>query len=177
MGNHQQAEIWRLRAVELEPASASLRYDLGLTEQMLGNTQQALDNFRLFLKLKPGNGAALNNIAWIYATHPDSRFRNGAKAIELLEPLAAKSDDDPAFSNLLDTLAAAYAEAGRFDDAVRTAEAAVKRADEEQSPPESPANLSAGLPCTRASSPFATSNFSGPPALSKSYEPNAEKHK
>ena len=56
-------------------------------------------------------------MAWIYATHPESRYRDGARAVELLRPLAASADSD---ANLLDTLAAAYAEAGQFDEALQT---------------------------------------------------------
>jgi tetratricopeptide (TPR) repeat protein len=58
-----------------------------------------------------------NNLAWLLATAPDSAVRNGPRALVLAEQLVAWKRDDPAY---LDTFAAAYAEVGRFDDAVKT---------------------------------------------------------
>ena len=80
----------------------------------------------------------MNNVAWIHATHPDARFRDGAKAVDLLRPLTAKADCE---SNLLDTLAAAYAEAGRFDEALHTIESAIDKARGEGKSPETIADF------------------------------------
>ncbi len=137
-GNRPQEEVCLRRAIELQPASVSLHRRLAEAQQVLGETQEALKNYWMVLRLSPGEPGALNNIAWIYATHPKEEIRNGAKAVELLRPLAAKADCD---SNLLDTLAAAYAEAGRFDDALQTAETAIKKARGEKKSPESIADL------------------------------------
>jgi len=65
-----------------------------------------------------------NNLAWLLATVPDSAVRDGARALALAEQLVAWRRDDAAY---LDTFAAAYAELGRFDDAVKTQRAAVAR--------------------------------------------------
>lgn len=65
-----------------------------------------------------------NNLAWLLATAPDSAVRDGARALALAEQLVAWRRDDAAY---LDTFAAAYAELGRFDDAVKTQRAAVDR--------------------------------------------------
>jgi tetratricopeptide (TPR) repeat protein len=65
-----------------------------------------------------------NNLAWLLATAPDSAVRDGAKALALAEQLVVWKRDDAAY---LDTFAAAYAELGRFDDAVKTQRAAVAR--------------------------------------------------
>ncbi len=124
-GNHPRAELCLRRAVELEPASASLRYGLALTQQLQGKARNALENYALVFRLRPGDRGTSNNVAWIRATHPDEQFRDGVKAIDLLQPLAAKPDSD---ANLLDTLAAAYAEAGRFDDALQTIQTAIEQA-------------------------------------------------
>jgi Flp pilus assembly protein TadD len=64
-----------------------------------GKIQEALDNYAIALKLKPGTAVVLNNMAWIYATHPEAKYRNGAKAVEMLRPFAAQPDCD---SNLLE---------------------------------------------------------------------------
>jgi len=63
-------------------------------------------------------------LAWILATHPDPNLRNGREAVRLSEEacrLTNNSDVQP-----LTALAAAYAEAGKFDVAVRTAEQALQ---------------------------------------------------
>jgi tetratricopeptide (TPR) repeat protein len=68
--------------------------------------------------------AALNAEAWLLATCPDQAVRNGAKAVELAQQ-AVKRDANP---RLRDTLAAAYAETGKFEDAVREETDAIERA-------------------------------------------------
>ena len=68
--------------------------------------------------------AVQNNLAWLLATAPDSAVRDGPRALALAEQLAAWKPDDAAY---LDTFAAAYAEVGRFEDAVRTEREAVAR--------------------------------------------------
>ncbi|MGO9108615.1 MAG: tetratricopeptide repeat protein, partial [Thermoguttaceae bacterium] len=137
-GNQPQAEVCLGRAVELEPASVELHFRLAETQQRLGKTQEALGSYSMVLRLRPGERGALNNIAWIHATHPFARFRDGAKAVELLLPLAAAKDCD---ANLLDTLAAAYAEAGRFDEALQTVQEAIDKARDEKTSPESLADM------------------------------------
>jgi hypothetical protein len=72
------------------------------------------------------------------ATCPDPRLRNGLRAVDLAEQVCdATARRQPRF---LDTLAAAYAEAGRFDAAVRTAREALALAT-----PSGPAELVNGL--------------------------------
>ena len=65
-----------------------------------------------------------NLCARILATHPDSAVRNGAEAVAIAERMVSSAGGDDLL--LLDTLAAAYAEAGRFDEAVETAERALR---------------------------------------------------
>ena len=68
----------------------------------------------------------MNQLAWALATCPEPSIRDGAKAVELAQRAVDLSDGrEPA---VLDTLAAAYAEAGRFPLAVETAERARKLA-------------------------------------------------
>jgi hypothetical protein len=61
----------------------------------------------------------MNNLAWDLATNPDAKKRNGTKAIELA--LRACSATQYKQAIFIGTLAAAYAEAGRFEDAIKTA--------------------------------------------------------
>jgi 2-methylcitrate dehydratase PrpD len=71
-----------------------------------------------------------NALAWCLATCPDADLRDGAEAVRLAE--AACSATEQKVAELLDTLAAAYAEAGRFEDAVKAARQAIKLAEERQ---------------------------------------------
>jgi tetratricopeptide (TPR) repeat protein len=72
------------------------------------------------------NALAQNNLAWLLATSPKASLRNGDKAVELAQQAnALTGGKNP---NILDTLAAAFAEAGRFDDAMRTAQKALELA-------------------------------------------------
>jgi tetratricopeptide (TPR) repeat protein len=78
--------------------------------------------FEQALKLNPDWPEALNDLAWLKATCWDSEVRDGAEAVRLAERACKIAGDKvPGF---LGTLAAAYAESGRFDDAVKTAERA-----------------------------------------------------
>jgi len=124
-GSAARAESCYQKAVTLEPTSADYRYWLAMNQQSQGKARDAVESYAKLLELRPGNPAALNNIAWICGTSADATVRNGARAVELLRPLAEKPDCD---ANVLDTFAAAYAEAGQFDRAVETAEKAIAKA-------------------------------------------------
>lgn len=89
-----------------------------------GDLASAIAQYRAVLAVEPNSVEALNNLAWILATSSDDKIRNGAEAVQLAERASrlppAKGMCVPG------TLAAAYAEAGRFQDAIATAEQAVK---------------------------------------------------
>ena len=63
------------------------------------------------------------NLAWLLATCPETSLRNGQKAVALAEAAQALAGIES--PQLLDTLAAAYAEAGQYDEAVETAKRAL----------------------------------------------------
>ena len=69
---------------------------------------------------------AVNNLAWVLATHENPQARNPAEAVELAERACKITHYER--PETLDTLAAAYAAAGRFDEAVKIAEKAVELA-------------------------------------------------
>jgi len=69
----------------------------------------------------------MNSLAWLLATHKENKFRNPEEAIRLAERACELTNYKD--TGLVDTLAAAYAAAGRFSDAVATAEKAIKLAD------------------------------------------------
>jgi tetratricopeptide (TPR) repeat protein len=74
----------------------------------------------------------LNNTAWMLATDPNSSVRNGAEAVDLAQRALKLSDGrQPA---VLGTLAAAYAEAGKFHEAAETAQRALDLATRQNKP-------------------------------------------
>ena len=72
-----------------------------------------------------------NSLAWLLATCPDDAFRDGQRAVEILEPVVAGGRRDPV---LLDTLAAAYAETGAFSWALDLASEALTKTNRASEP-------------------------------------------
>ncbi len=91
---------------------------------------EALEHFERATLLQPEWPVPCNEAAWILATHPDPNLRDGSRAVELAERACTLTGHQNA--EILDTLAAAYAEAGHFDKARATAKAAVKVASQAQ---------------------------------------------
>jgi Flp pilus assembly protein TadD len=113
-------------AVTLDPNNADAHYNLGNTLLQMGRASEAVAQYKRTLELNPDDTEAMNNMAWILATCPETLFRNGTKAIALAERAdALTSKASPVISA---TLAAAYAESGRFVDAVKTAQRALQLA-------------------------------------------------
>jgi tetratricopeptide (TPR) repeat protein len=109
-------------AIRLDPKSAEGHYDLGLAWMMQGKAGSAIPEYEEAIRLKPEWTNALNDLAWIKATYPDPAIRNGPEAVRLAERACAiDGGKEPRF---LGTLDAAYAEAGRFTEAIATAQKA-----------------------------------------------------
>jgi tetratricopeptide (TPR) repeat protein len=106
------------KAADLKPDFAEPYFNLGDTLFYLqGKSAEALTAWRAVLRLDPDHVAVLNQTAWVLATSPDPSLRDGAQAVTLAQRAARLADGrQPA---ILDTLAAAYAETGRFDEAVQ----------------------------------------------------------
>ena len=95
---------------------------LAMALAKLGRTDQAIEHFRETIRLQPNVPAALNGLAWIRAANSNAAFRNGEEAVQLAKRACELTGyRRPA---LLVTLAAAYAEAGRFEEAITTAQKA-----------------------------------------------------
>jgi tetratricopeptide (TPR) repeat protein len=124
-GRNAEARLHLLRALDAYPGIAELHLSLSIIEAELGNSRESLRYVREALRLSPKNVEAANNLAWLLATSHDSSLREPDEAIRLIERIALESQDP----GLLDTLAAAYAAAGRFDAAVTTASRAASGAE------------------------------------------------
>jgi arylsulfatase A-like enzyme/Flp pilus assembly protein TadD len=122
-GRYGEAIVHYERALQINPNQAQVHNNFGNVLQRTNRLPEAIDHYRQALRIKPDSISALNNLALLLAATGDPRLRNGAEAVKL----AQRACDVTGRSNVncLDTLAAAYAEAARFDEAVTTAEAAV----------------------------------------------------
>ncbi len=110
------------QAIQINPNRTETFVHLGMTLGQLGRTREAVAQYREALRLNPNLALALNNLAWVLATSPDDGLRDGAEAVRLAERACELTHyGEPLF---IRTLAAAYAEAGRFPEAVTTAEKA-----------------------------------------------------
>jgi TPR repeat protein len=73
-----------------------------------------------------GGRQANNSLSWLLATCPDKEIRNGQRAIGILSPVVNRGERHPV---LLDTLAAAYAETGMFNEALELISEALSKTD------------------------------------------------
>jgi len=121
-GKASESVVHLQQALALEPGFATAHYNLGNTFLQMGRAQDALFHYNRAVEIDPNDAEARNNMAWILATWPEPGIRNGAKAVELAERADSLTRGSSPISRA--TLAAAYAEVGRFADAVKTAESA-----------------------------------------------------
>lgn len=87
-----------------------------------GKFADAVQSYRKVLEIDPSSLSARCELAWILATSPDDKNRNGIEALKLAREICDSTLH--ASYHALDVLAAAYADNGRFEDAKRTAEKA-----------------------------------------------------
>jgi tetratricopeptide (TPR) repeat protein len=117
-GRNEEARAVYQKLISLMPPTAEGYRDLA---DMLGEGQQfaeAVHYYREALRLKPDFEPVLNNLAMLCAACPQAEFRDGHEAVQLAEAACRLSQRrNPSY---LAALAAAYAEAGRFSDAVKT---------------------------------------------------------
>ena len=101
-------------------------YNRGYAYEHAGHVREALAEYAKTIELDPAYPDAHGNTAWILATHPDATIRNATKALEyaLIEAKSTKTER----AATLDTLAAAYAANGQFDEARRQQQQAVSKA-------------------------------------------------
>ena len=119
-GKASEATAYCEMVVKARPGDAHARYMLGEIWLAQKHYEEAIENFKEAMRLAPKAPPVMNALAWIYATCPKPELRNGTEAVRLAESSCELSQHHSA--EFLDTLAAAYAEAGRFPDAVKTAE-------------------------------------------------------
>ena len=105
------------KALEIDPRDALAYYNRGFVYNIKGQYAEAIWNFTKALEIDPKYAEACNELAWLLATAKEPSIRNGKKAVELALRVCELSDwKNPDY---LDTLAAAYARADDFINAVK----------------------------------------------------------
>jgi tetratricopeptide (TPR) repeat protein len=121
-GGQREADAVLDGLARREIRSAEILHELGVVSLERRRSADAAHFFERALAVDPSSVELMNNLAWVRATAPDADVLDPVAAVQLAErALSIAGRGDPA---LLDTLAAGYAAAGRFDEAVKTAEAA-----------------------------------------------------
>lgn len=111
------------QVVRIAPDDAEARYNLGSALAASGNTHEAMAQYKQALQIHPVYPDAQDSLARLFATLPPAKGGNPTQAVVLAE--AACSITSNQVAPYLDTLALTYAAAGRFDEAVATAEKAL----------------------------------------------------
>ena len=125
-GRTDEAISYLNEALRTDTGKAEIYALLGEAYKKSGKYEQAIESWNRAMELEPNNVKVLNNAAWLLATAGDVNSENAVKATGFAQracELTGYKEPIP-----LDTLAAAYAAEGRFDDARTTAEKALAAA-------------------------------------------------
>jgi len=110
------------KTLQIQPNDADAHTGLGNALLGKGSLQEAIAHYEKALALAPEDPHSRNNVAWVLATAPDASIRDGARAVGFAQAAVQLTGGrEPRF---LRTLAAAYAESGRFSEALAVAQQA-----------------------------------------------------
>jgi tetratricopeptide (TPR) repeat protein len=121
-GSVDEATAQYQEALQIKPDFAAACYNLGNALLQKGQMDKAIAQYQKALQIKPDSVDVLNNLAWLLATCPDAHLRDGVQAVKHAERACELTHYG--VTPLVGTLAAAYAEAGRYDDAIAAAQKA-----------------------------------------------------
>lgn len=121
------------KVIELAPDNAEMLANRGDALQSMGRWLEAAEDLKAALQISGESPRVLQSAAWLMATCPDAEVRNVEYAVKAAEKaISAVQGTGSADFRYLDTLAAAYANAGRFDEAVSQLTTAIQQAPTEQ---------------------------------------------
>ena len=130
LGRHREAIQDYDQVVRMNPDSAVALVDRGDAYASLSDFDRAATDFRDAIRLDDTLGRAYQSAAWLMATCPDDSFRNGTLALQ--SAMRAIDLDGESDYRYLDTMAAAHANAGQFDQAQALMADAIKAAPEDR---------------------------------------------
>jgi tetratricopeptide (TPR) repeat protein len=119
-GQVAEAMVHYRKFLEIEPDNVEARNTLGTALIQQGKLREAIGQWQEALAIQPENGNAASNLAWVFSACPEDSIRDGKHAVELAEKAFRISGGK--IPMIYKVLAAAYAESGRFADAVETAQ-------------------------------------------------------
>ena len=119
-GRVAEAMVHYRKFLEIEPENVEARNILGTALIQQGQIREAIEQWQDALAIEPENGNAASNLAWVFATCPDDSIRDGRRAVELAEKALRISGGK--IPMIFRVLAAAYAEDGRFSQAIESAQ-------------------------------------------------------
>jgi tetratricopeptide (TPR) repeat protein len=126
-GDYDKAIGNYTKAIEIEPKGANVYFSRGNAWVKKGDYDKAVANFNKAIEIEPNHAYAYNSLAWLTATCPNDKYRDGKRAVAFAEKAVKLAET----ANNLDTLAAAYAEAGSFGEAIKTQERAIAKLKQE----------------------------------------------
>src|SRR5436189_647825 len=126
-GQVTDALVHYRRLLELQPDNIEVHNIVGTVLIQQGQAREAVEEWQKVLAIQPDNGNAMSNLAWVFATSPDDSLRDRAKAVQLAEQAMRISGGRIPLT--FRTLAAAYAENGRFSEAIQTAQRGIELAN------------------------------------------------
>ena len=112
--------------LRFNPGAINSLFGLGNSFLAQRRFTQAIQCYRQLLAHQPDSVPALNRLAWLLATHSDDSVRNGTDALRFATRACQLTANNDPLS--LNSLAAAYAETGQFEQAVATAQRALELA-------------------------------------------------
>lgn len=123
---YDDAIVHYVSALRSSPGDSAVTFNLAVALEGAGRDADAAGRYRESLGQRPGWATALVGLSRLLSTSRDAAVRDAEQAVKLAEA-AVRQANDP---RSLDTLALAYASAGRFEEAIQTAEEALRMARE-----------------------------------------------